>query len=56
MKFTTYIFSDRKPGLSAAVLSIAIGLLPLKTEAQLSTNPDKFLGNITTWQSMDVGS
>ncbi|UKK53821.1 endo-1,4-beta-xylanase [Prevotella sp. E2-28] len=33
----------------------AMCLSPLATKAQLSTNPDKFLGNITTRYSMDAG-
>lgn len=33
----------------------ALCLSPLTTKAQLSTNPDKFLGNITTRYQMDAG-
>lgn len=34
------------------LLSTALGICSLEASAQLSTNPDKFLGNITTgWQS-----
>ena len=44
--------------LSSAVLTLSLGLaclLPMKGYAQLSSNPDKFLGNITTEYSVDYG-
>ena len=33
----------------------AMCFTPLATKAQITTNPDKFLGNITTWGQMDAG-
>lgn len=40
--------------VKAFTVSVFASLLPLATQAQLSTNPDKFLGNITTeWTNMD---
>ena len=36
-------------------LTVAIGLSPMKAHAQLSSNPDKFLGNITTRYQVDAG-
>ena len=37
------------------LLTMAMGLLPMKSNAQLSSNADKFLGNITTRYQMDAG-
>ena len=31
------------------LLTMAMGLLPMKSNAQLSSNADKFLGNITSF-------
>ena len=35
---------------------MAVALAPIKAQAQLSSNPDKFLGNITTSYSVDYGA
>ena len=35
---------------------VVLGLTVVKTHAQLSTNPDKFLGNITTSYQIDYGN
>ena len=43
----------RKSGLLAVALSV---LITYGAHAQLSRNPDKFLGNITTWNQVDYGS
>ena len=37
------------------LLTMAMGLLPMKSNTQLSSNADKFLGNITTRYQMDAG-
>ena len=42
-------------GTAVALLSAAACFLPMKSAAQLSSNPDKFLGNITTRYQMDAG-
>ena len=36
-------------------LTFCTTLLPMNSSAQLSSNPDKFLGNITTRYQMDAG-
>ena len=36
-------------------ITAAVGLASLQANAQLSTNPNKFLGNITTYGSVDAG-
>jgi len=36
-------------------ITAAVGLASLQANAQLSKNPDKFLGNITTYGSVDAG-
>ncbi len=41
---------------SASVLLAAACLFPTKSSAQLSSNPDKFLGNITTSWQVDYGN
>lgn len=41
--------------LSACLMGAAACLLPQKAAAQLSANPDKFLGNITTRYNVDAG-
>lgn len=38
------------------IISVSLGLLPICAGAQLSSNPDKFLGNITTSGRIDWGS
>lgn len=38
------------------VLLYLLALVPFNVEAQLSTNPDKFLGNITTSYQIDYGN
>ena len=40
---------------SMGMLGLAACLFPMKSQAQLSTNPDKFLGNITTRYNVDAG-
>ncbi len=42
--------------IAKIAISLTVGLLPMKTMAQLSSNPDKFLGNITTEYSVDWGN
>ena len=42
--------------VSAGLLTMAFALFPLQADAQLSSNPDKFLGNITTSYQIDYGS
>ena len=37
------------------LLSLTALLLPQEADAQLNTNPDKFLGNITTGFQIDYG-
>ena len=44
-------FSKKK----AVALSLALSLLSMDVHAQLSSNPDKFLGNITTRYNVDYG-
>ena len=41
--------------ISAGLFAAMISLCPVKVKAQLSTNPDKFLGNITTGYQVDAG-
>ena len=41
--------------VSVGMLGLAALLFPMKSQAQLSTNPDKFLGNITTRYNVDAG-
>lgn len=41
--------------LSACLLSCAVLSFPTDVEAQLSSNPDKFLGNITTYGRVESG-
>jgi GH35 family endo-1,4-beta-xylanase len=40
---------------SAIMLMATACLFPMKSQAQLSSNPDKFLGNITTRYNVDAG-
>ena len=40
--------------IKISLLLVAL-LLPSASFAQLSTNPNKFLGNITTWSNVDAG-
>ena len=42
--------------LAGALLAALVSLSPGKVWAQLSSNPDKFLGNITTWGQVDYGN
>lgn len=53
MKIST-LLSSRKQRTLCFVTVLAC-LSPMKVNAQLSTNPDKFLGNITTRYQMDAG-
>jgi len=49
-------FPSHLRGLACAFLTVAaICLAPMKAQAQLSSNPDKFLGNITTRYNVDAG-
>ena len=41
---------------TAVLLTATVCLFPMKSLAQLSSNPDKFLGNITTRGQVDYGS
>ena len=41
--------------MAACLLAVAASLFPTKSAAQLSSNPDKFLGNITTRYQVDYG-
>ena len=41
---------------ATCILSAAALMLPVKAGAQLSSNPDKFLGNITTRYNVDYGN
>ena len=41
--------------MSVCALTLIACLAPMKAHAQLSSNPDKFLGNITTRYQMDAG-
>lgn len=41
--------------MSVCALTLVACLVPMKVHAQLSSNPDKFLGNITTRYQMDAG-
>ena len=41
--------------ISAVLFAATMILCPMKAKAQLSTNPDKFLGNITTGYQVDAG-
>ena len=45
----------RKTILSACLIVMGLGLNTTKANAQLSTNADKFLGNITTRYNVDAG-
>ena len=40
---------------SASLIALALCLLPMKAGAQVSSNPNKFLGNITTYGNVDAG-
>ena len=40
---------------SAGLIALALCILPMKTDAQISSNPNKFLGNITTSWNVDAG-
>ena len=41
---------------TGATFALALGLCGMKANAQLSSNPDKFLGNITTSYNVDYGN
>ena len=41
--------------LKKTIITCAAGLMTMTASAQLSTNPDKFLGNITTGYRVDAG-
>ncbi len=40
----------------SCLLAMAVWLMPMNVKAQLSSNPDKFLGNITTGYQVDYGN
>ncbi|MBQ4621073.1 MAG: endo-1,4-beta-xylanase [Bacteroidaceae bacterium] len=50
------ITSRWQRALSACLLSCAALTFPTEADAQLSSNPDKFLGNITTSYNVDWGA
>lgn len=52
---TTRITSSRFMR-TGALLALSIALCGMKSYAQLSSNPDKFLGNITTSYNVDFGN
>ncbi len=54
-KRTTYSERHWRHSMMVGLLSATIGLAPLVANAQLSTNPDKFLGNITTRGNVESG-
>jgi GH35 family endo-1,4-beta-xylanase len=54
--FTNLINYKSRIHLPACLLLMALCLSPLKANAQLSSNADKFLGNITTSYSVDYGN
>jgi GH35 family endo-1,4-beta-xylanase len=43
-----------KKMIKGCLMAMGVAMSTMTTQAQLSTNPDKFLGNITTWNSMDT--
>lgn len=51
-----YMFMKSRINLHMAAVIVAAALLPHMAAAQLSTNPDKFLGNITTDGTVDYSS
>ena len=40
---------------SCRILFLLLALMPMGAAAQLSSNPDKFIGNITTGYQADAG-
>ena len=40
--------------IKGCLVAMGVAMSTMTAQAQLSTNPDKFLGNITTWNSMDT--
>lgn len=42
-------------GMATGLFGLVLGLFPMKSQAQLSSNTDKFLGNITTRYNVDAG-
>lgn len=53
MKISTFLHSRKQRTL--CFVTMLACLSPMKVNAQLSSNPDKFLGNITTRYQMDAG-
>ena len=53
MKISTLLHSRKQRTL--CYVTMLACLSPMKVNAQLSSNPDKFLGNITTRYQMDAG-
>ncbi len=49
-------YMNMKRTIIPVILLVVLCLLPLSAWAQLSSNPDKFLGNITTRGNVDSGS
>ena len=49
------ILNTVREQMSVCALTLIACLAPMKAHAQLSSNPDKFLGNITTRYQMDAG-
>jgi len=56
-QLTMYMFKKNLfyGSASASLIALALCLLPMKTDAQISSNPNKFLGNITTSWNVDAG-
>jgi len=56
-QLTMYMFKKNLfyGSASAGLIALALCLLPMKTDAQISSNPNKFLGNITTSWNVDAG-
>src|SRR5574344_741480 len=55
-KVTMLIMNKLQSTISICLLSFVSCLFSIKANAQLSSNPDKFLGNITTSYSVDYGN
>lgn len=53
---TSSKFHHLRSSLYTGALALMMGLTPSQTKAQLSSNPDKFLGNITTSYQVDFGN
>ena len=47
--------NDMKQMIKGCLMAMGIGMISLGAQAQLSTNPNKFLGNITTRGNVEAG-